>query len=107
MENNKKNELQLNGLKKALSNPMDGKALSGALPDDALEGVAGGAVLDSSFYIAKCNRCGWQSCPFDNRGENDLTVIVVDHCTAHPDCEGDFSVFNRSEERRVGKECRL
>ena len=60
MENNKKNELQLNGLKKALSNPMDGKALSGALPDDALEGVAGGAVLDSSFYIAKCNRCGWQ-----------------------------------------------
>ena len=67
MENNKKNELQLNGLKKALSNPMDGKALSGALPDDALEGVAGGAVLDSSFYIAKCNRCGWQSCPFDNR----------------------------------------
>ncbi len=94
MENNKKNELQLNGLKKALSNPMDGKALSGALPDDALEGVAGGAVLDSSFYIAKCNRCGWQSCPFDNRGENDLAVIVMDHCTAHPDCEGDFDVFN-------------
>ena len=94
MENNKKNKEQLNSLKKAVQIPSENKEIIGELPDDALDGVAGGAVLDSSFYIARCNKCGWQSCPFDNRGENDLVVIVYDHCSAHPNCDGDFAVFN-------------
>ena len=26
--------------------------------------------------------------------QNDLVVIVYDHCSAHPNCDGDFAVFN-------------
>lgn len=94
MDNNKKNEMQINSLKKAVQNPAEGLPPSGELPDDALDGVAGGAVLNSLFYIARCNKCGWQSCAFDNQGESDLAVVVMDHCSAHPDCVGDFAVFS-------------
>ena len=100
MENNEK---QMNSLKDAISHPSEEKMANGELPDDALDGVSGGAVLDSTFYIARCKKCGWQSCPFDNRGENDLAVIVMDHCSAHPNCEGDFAVFNiNSRNVRLG-----
>lgn len=93
MENNKKNELQINSLKKAAQHPLGDVMPSGELPDDALDGVAGGAVLDATFYIARCKKCGWQSCPFDNRGANDLEIVVTDHITLYPNCEGDFEVY--------------
>ena len=91
---NNKTEKQLKDMENAMKSPSESAMPNGELPDDALDGVAGGAVLNSLFYIARCQKCGWQSCPFDNRGENDLAVIVMDHCSANPNCEGDFAVFN-------------
>lgn len=94
MENNKNQEMQINSLKKSMSNPIKGMPKNGELPDDALDGVAGGAVLDSVFYIAKCNKCGWQSAPFDNTGAYDLQVVALDHLNTNPNCEGDFVIYN-------------
>lgn len=85
--------MQLNSLRNALRNPLEDKPTSGELPDDALDQVTGGAVLDSTFFIARCNRCGWQSCPFDNQGADDLEIIVRDHCSRNIDCAGDFTVY--------------
>lgn len=93
MENNKINEMQKNNLRNAIQERLKSKPESGELSDDALDQVTGGAVLDSTFYIAKCNRCGWQSCPFDNQGANDLEIIVRDHYSRNMDCEGDFVVY--------------
>lgn len=67
---------------------------SGELSDDALDNVSGGAVLDASFYMARCKKCGWQSCPFDNKGAYDLQVVILDHLNTAPDCDGDFEVFS-------------
>lgn len=92
MQNNKK-ETQAKSLKDALIERME-KPESGELPDDVLNAVSGGAVLDSMFHIARCKKCGWQSPPFDNHGAYDLDIIVLDHCSASPECEGDFAVFN-------------
>lgn len=93
MANNKINEMQTDNLKNAIQERLKDKPESGELSDDALDGVSGGAVLDSTFFIAKCNKCGWQSCPFDNRGADDLEMIVRDHCTRNMDCTGDFVVY--------------
>ena len=65
---NNKTEKQLKDMENAMKSPSESAVPNGELPDDALDGVAGGAVLNSLFYIARCKKCGWQSCPFDNRG---------------------------------------
>lgn len=93
MESTKAKEMQSVQLKKALGHPVDQKLAKGELSDDALDQVAGGAVLNSVFYIAKCGLCGWQSAPFDNQGEYDLNTIVFDHIQRCPSCSGDFSVY--------------
>lgn len=91
MENSK--EFQSLQLKNAMGNVKEGTMQKGELPDDALDGVAGGAVLNSVFYIAKCTLCGWQSQPFDGQGDSDTGVVVFDHIRQHPECSGNFEVY--------------
>ena len=86
-----KNKAQAALLKKALA--ASEAPASGELPDDALNAVSGGAVLNRVFYIAKCHLCGWQSAPFDSAGERDVEAITIDHIVTHGSCPGQFQVF--------------
>lgn len=93
MEVTNAKEMQSLRLKEALGRPMEKQAIKGELSDTMMDQVSGGAVLNSVFYIAKCSLCGWQSAPFDNQGEYDLSTIVLDHIQRCPDCSGNFSVY--------------
>lgn len=84
-----KNKAQAALLKKALS----AFEAAGELPDDALNAISGGAVLNRVFFMAKCHLCGWQSAPFDNAGERDVEAIAIDHIVTHGSCPGQFQVF--------------
>ena len=88
---NEENKAQAALLKKAAE--ASKAPAAGELPDDALDAISGGAVLNRVFYIAKCRQCGWQSAPFDNTGENDVETIAIDHIVTHRTCPGQFEVF--------------
>lgn len=66
------------------------KCHTGELPDDALEGVSGGAVLSSNqVYQMRCPVCGWASTPFDASDPyNDGDKLAWQHYCFAPDCEG-------------------
>lgn len=89
----KSNELQTNQLKSAMDHAKKGILKRGELSDDDLDAVAGGAVLNNMFFIAKCTLCGWQSPPYDGQGECDAGGVIFNHIQQHPDCSGNFEVY--------------
>ena len=87
------NELQAEQLKGAMAHAKESTLKRGELSDDDLDSVAGGAVLNSVFYIAKCKLCGWQSPQYDGQGESDAGGVIYDHIMRNPNCSGDFEVY--------------
>lgn len=78
---------------KALQAALVEKPKSGLLSDEMLDGVSGGAVFTGKFYVATCDLCGW-SASFDNKGDYDTAVLILDHMNTHPDCPGtNFVVY--------------
>lgn len=88
---NNREQKQQEALHMAFDNAANGKELS----DEALDSITGGTVIIGPFYLCKCNLCDWHA-TFDDKGEDDIKIAVLDHIKNKPNCKnnGDnFSVF--------------